>query len=159
LSELGVNVAPEPFTNTPLPALLCKAMMLFDDTNVKLLVDNVAPDKLAAVEALVAVAALVAVDAEPADVAKVAVAALPDVFWLNVGQVNVPELKLPLEGVPNAPPDAIGVNPNAPVTSPLVNVTAPVRELNEDTPAEVGATQVPSLRKNNEVLPVGAVME
>jgi hypothetical protein len=112
---------------------------------------------LAAVDALVAVAALVALDAEPADVAKVAVAALPVVFWFSVGNVQL--AKLPLEGVPNAPPDATGVNPNAPVTSPLDNVTAPVRELNEDTPAEVGATQVPSLRKNNEVLPVGAVME
>lgn len=157
MSVLPANDAPEPLTNTPLPALLCKAMMLFDDTNVKLLVDNVAPDKLAAVEALVAVAALVAVDAEPADVAKVAVAALPVVFWFNVGNVQL--AKLPLEGVPNAPPDDIGVNPNAPVTSPLVNVTAPVRVLKDDTPAEVGATQVPSLRKNNEVLPVGAVME
>ena len=114
---------------------------------------------MAAVDALVAVAALVAVDAEPADVAKVAVAALPVVFWLNVGQVNVPELKLPLEGVPNAPPDATGVNPNAVVTSALNNVTTPVRVLNSVTPAEAGATQVPSLRKNNAVLPVGAVME
>jgi hypothetical protein len=131
--------------------------MLFDDTNVKLLVDNVAPDKLAAVDALVAVAALVAVDAEPADVAKVAVAALPVVFWFNVGNVQL--AKLPPEGVPKAPPDAMGVNPSAVVTSALNNVTAPVRVLKDDTPAEAGATQVPSLRKNNVVLPVGAVIE
>ena len=102
-------------------------------------------------------AALVAVDAEPADVAKVAVAALPVVFWFNVGNVQL--AKLPLEGVPNAPPDANGVNPNAVVTSPLVNVTAPVRVLKDNTPAEVGDAQVPSLRKNSVVLPVGAVME
>jgi hypothetical protein len=112
---------------------------------------------LAAVDALVAVAALVALDAEPAEVAYVAVAALPDVFWFSVGNVQL--AKLPLEGVPRAPPDDKGVNPNAPVTSPLVKVTAPVRLLNEDTPAEVGDDQVPSLRKNNVVLPVGAVME
>ena len=128
LSELGVNEAPEPFTNTPLPALLCKAMMLFDDTKVKLLVDSVAPDKLAAVEALVAVAALVAVDAEPADVAKVAVAALPVVFWFSVGNVQL--AKFPPEGVPNEPPEANGVNPNAVVTSALNKVTIPVRVLN-----------------------------
>ena len=28
-------------------------------------------------------------------------AAVPDVFWLKVGQVNVPVLKLPDVGVPN----------------------------------------------------------
>ena len=98
-----------------------------------------------------------ALDAEPAVVAKVAVAALPVVFWFSVGNVQL--AKLPLEGVPKAPPDATGVNPSAPVTSPLESVTAPVRELNEDTPAETGAAQVPSLRKNVAVLPVGAVME
>jgi hypothetical protein len=157
LSELPVNEAPEPLTNTPLLKLVCKAIKLFDETNVELLVDKVAPDKLAAVNALVAVAALVAVDAEPADVAKVAVAALPVVFWLSVGNVQL--AKLPPEGVPNAPPDAMGVYPNAPVTSPPVRLTAPVRELNEDTPAEVGAAQVPSFRKKVAVLPVGAVIE
>ena len=115
------------------------------------------PDKLAAVDALVAVAALVAVVADPAVVAYVAVAALPDVFWFSVGKVQL--AKLPLEGVPNAPPDAMGVNPSAVVTSLLDNVTAPVRVLNEDTPADVGDAQVPSLRKNVDVLPVGAVME
>ena len=119
--------------------------------------DKVAPDKLAAVVALVAVAALVAVDAEPADVAKVAVAALPVVFWFSVGNVQL--AKLPLEGVPNAPPDATGVNPNAVVTSVLFSVTAPVRALKLVTPADTGAAQVPSLRKNVAVLPVGAVME
>ena len=36
-----------------------------------------------------------------ADVTVVTVAAVPVVFWLNVGQVNVPVLKLPLAGVPN----------------------------------------------------------
>ena len=83
---------------------------------------------MAAVDALVAVAALVAVDAEPAVVAKVAVAALPVVFWFSVGNVQL--AKLPLEGVPKAPPDATGVNPNAPVTSALNKVTIPVRVLN-----------------------------
>ena len=112
---------------------------------------------MAAVDALVAVAALVAVDAEPAVVAKVAVAALPVVFWFSVG--NVQFVKVPLEGVPNAPPDATGVNPSAVVTSALNKVTTPVRVLNDVTPAEAGATQVPSLRKNNVVLPVGAVIE
>ena len=57
---------------------------------------------MAAVDALVAVAALVAVDAELADVAKVAVAALPVVFWFSVG--NVQFVKVPLDGVPSAPP-------------------------------------------------------
>jgi hypothetical protein len=90
-------------------------------------------------------------------VAKVAVAALPVVFWFNVGKVQL--AKLPLEGVPKAPPDATGVNPSAVVTSALNNVTAPVRVLKDDTPAEEGDAQVPSLRKNNVVLPVGAVME
>jgi hypothetical protein len=105
----------------------------------------------------VAVAALVALVAEPAVVANVAVAALPDVFWFSVGNVQL--AKLPLEGVPNAPPDATGVNPKAVVTSLLDKVTAPVRVLNEDTPADVGDAQVPSLRKNVDVLPVGAVIE
>ena len=119
--------------------------------------DKVPPDKLAAVKALVAFAAFVAFVADAADVAKLAVAALPVVFWFSVGNVQL--AKLPLEGVPKAPPDAMGVNPSALVTSPLVRVTAPVRVLNDVTPAEAGATQVPSLRKNNEVLPVGAVIE
>ena len=60
------------------------------------------PDKLAAVDALVAVAALVAVVADPAVVAYVAVAALPDVFWFSVGNVQL--VKLPDDGVPKAPP-------------------------------------------------------
>ena len=79
------------------------------------------------------------------------------VFWFNVGKVQL--AKLPLEGVPNAPPDATGVNPNAVVTSPLVRVTAPVRVLNEDTPADVGDDQEPSLHRNNDALPVGAAIE
>jgi len=50
--------------------------------------------------ASVAVVASVALVADEAKVALVAEAAEPVVFWLKVGQVNVPVLKLPDVGVP-----------------------------------------------------------
>ena len=52
--------------------------------------------------ASVAVVASVALVADEAKVALVAEAAEPVVFWLKVGQVNVPVLKLPDVGVPRA---------------------------------------------------------
>jgi hypothetical protein len=62
------------------PFVLPRATKLVDDCKVELLVDKVAPDKLAAVKALVAFAAFVAFVADAAFVAKLAVAALPVVF-------------------------------------------------------------------------------
>jgi hypothetical protein len=50
---------------------------------------------------LTAFVAVVANVARVARVALVAEAAEPVVFWLNVGHVNVPVLKLPDVGVPN----------------------------------------------------------
>ena len=52
-----------------MPFVLPIATKLLEDCKVEPLVDKVAPDKLAAVDALVAVAAVVALDAEPAVVA------------------------------------------------------------------------------------------
>ena len=100
-------------------------------------------------------------------VADVAVAAFPVVFWLNVGQVNVPVLKLPDWGVPKigvvndglvdstldplpvevvtpVPPLATFSVPDrviAPVVA-VLGVNPVVPALNEDTPNVDKLTQV-----------------
>lgn len=48
-------------------------------------------------------------------------AAVPVVFWLNVGQVNEPELKLPEEGVPSAGVINVGEEANTTAPEPVLD--------------------------------------
>ena len=48
-------------------------------------------------------------------------AAVPVVFWLNVGQVNVPVLKSPLAGVPSAGVTNVGLVARTTLPDPVVD--------------------------------------
>ena len=75
-------------------------------------------------------AAAVVAAVPPEAIAKVAErpAAVPVVFWLKVGQVNVPELKLPDVGVPSAGVTSVGEVDNTTEPEP-VEVVTPVPPL------------------------------
>ena len=71
-------------------------------------------------------AALFATPVPPEAGAKVAdkPAAVPEVFWLKVGQVNVPVLKLPEVGVPSKGVTKVGEVANTKEPEPVSSVTA-----------------------------------
>lgn len=60
---------------------------------------------------------------DPPDAGAVAVAALPEVFWLNVGQLNEPEVKLPDAGVPRAGVTNVGLLDKTTLPEPVEDVT------------------------------------
>jgi hypothetical protein len=63
--------------------------------------------------------------------------AVPVVFWLNVGQVKEPLLKLPEAGVPSAGVTSVGLVANTTAPVPVL-VVAPV-------PPEATGNAVPSV--------------
>jgi hypothetical protein len=75
-------------------------------------------------------------------VALVAVAAFPVVFWLNVGQVNVPVEKLPDVGVPSNGVTKLGLVANTKAPLPVSSVTAAAKFALEGVASQV-ATPVP----------------
>ena len=74
---------------------------------------------------LLPVPVLVVTPVPPLVTANVALspAAVPVVFWLNVGHVNVPVLKLPLVGVPNNGVTNVGLVDNTTLPVPVLVVT------------------------------------
>jgi hypothetical protein len=79
-------------------------------------------------------------------VAKVAdkPAAVPLVFWLKVGQVNVPVLKFPDVGVPSKGAINVGVFAKTKAPEPVSPVTAAAKFADDGVPRNV-ATPVPKL--------------
>jgi hypothetical protein len=72
-------------------------------------------------------------------------AAVPDVFWLNVGQVKVPVLKLPDWGVPKMGVTSVGLVANTLLPVPVA-VVVPVPPLAvAKVPAKVTAPEVAKL--------------
>jgi len=83
-------------------------------------------------------------------------AALPVVFWLNVGQLNVPVVKLPDNGVPNAPPFTTN-DPAVPTFTPsAVNTPVPVVIVEGAIPAPPPITR--ELEASVKVLPSDVVL-
>ena len=74
--------------------------------------------------------------------------AVPVVFWLKVGQVNVPVLKLPDVGVPSKGVTNVGDVANTKEPEPVSSVTAEARFADDGVPRKV-ATPVPK-----DVIPV-----
>ena len=77
-------------------------------------------------EPVTVIAALLATPVPPEAGAKVAdkPAAVPEVFWLKVGQVNVPVLKLPEVGVPSKGVTSVGLVANTAEPVPVSSVSA-----------------------------------
>ena len=69
-------------------------------------------------------------------------AAVPVVFWLNVGQVNEPVLKLPDVGVPKTGVTKVGDVANTKEPEPVSSVTAAAKLADEGVAKKV-ATPVP----------------
>ena len=77
-------------------------------------------------EPVTVIAALLATPVPPEAGDKVAdkPAAVPEVFWLKVGQVNVPVLKLPEVGVPSKGVTSVGLVANTAEPVPVSSVSA-----------------------------------
>ena len=71
-------------------------------------------------------------------------AAVPEVFWLKVGHVNVPVLKFPEVGVPSAGVTNVGLVAKTKDPEPVSSVTAAAKLALEGVPKNV-ATPVPRL--------------